>query len=82
AGKQKYYRWIQAKLVGRNPVNSPALPQIGPDAVKIGKPDGHYLNFRHLNFRRAGDIRARSTRNRGIADECHDSLRQGRIKRD
>jgi hypothetical protein len=34
------------------------LPHIGPDAVKIGTPDG-------LNFRRAGDIRARYTRELG-----------------
>jgi hypothetical protein len=35
------------------------LPHIGPDPVKIGRPDGN------VNFRRAGDIRARCNANTG-----------------
>jgi hypothetical protein len=41
------------------------LPHIGRDAVKISSTDG-------ASLRRAGDIRARITRETGEkADECH-----------
>jgi hypothetical protein len=46
-------------------MNDRALPHIGRDAVKIGSPDGIVVR---------GDIRARSTRNRGTADERHHSF--------
>jgi hypothetical protein len=51
-----------------NPVKDRALPHIGRDAVKISSPDGT------VEFRRAGDNRARYTR-RGKADECDHPFR-------
>ena len=53
--QQEPHRGIQAQLVTAAGSGSPlptkdrALPHIGPDAVKIGSPDGT-----HFNFRRAG----------------------------
>ena len=71
--EQEHQRRIQAKLVTHAPHPLPmkdrALPHIGPDAVKIGRPDGP-----HFNFVVRGTIRARSMRNRGTADECHHSF--------
>jgi hypothetical protein len=54
----------------RTPENDRALPQIGPDAVKIRSTDGT------ASLRRAGDVRARLKRNKGIADERDHSFRR------
>jgi hypothetical protein len=65
----------QLSCSGTSPplTNAPPLPQIGPDAVKIGGTDAN-ASLR----RRAGDVRARFKReHKGIADERHHSLRTG-----
>jgi hypothetical protein len=57
--------WVRRSPGRRRCRKDRALPQIGRDVVKIGGMDGN------VNFRRAGDIRARFNAKQGTADERH-----------
>ena len=74
--QQELQRRLQAQLVSMRPRprpsrrNDPALPHIGPDAVKFGSADGD-----RFTSSCGGRPRSLITRNRGIADERYHSLR-------